>query len=158
MTTRAAVVTDRRFFMGMALVIAAVVFFGFAPTFYLRGWYHSEPLPSVFQIHGFVFTLWVVLFVTQTALVSARRTDLHRKLGVLGAVLAPLMLVLGYVAAITAARRGFTTPGLPPPLVFLAVPAMWDGRQTHPSRGPRRISFPGSFSWGELGGWSPPGC
>lgn len=123
MTTRAAVVTDRRFFMGMALVIAAVVLFGFAPTFYLRGWYHSEPLLSIFQIHGFVFTLWVVLFVTQTALVSARRTDLHRKLGVLGVVLAPLMLVLGYSAAITAARRGFATPGLPPPLVFLAVPA-----------------------------------
>ena len=95
---------------------------GFAPTFYLRGFYQPEPLQSVFHIHGLVFTVWVVLFVVQTALVSARRTDLHRRLGVLGGALALLMLVVGYQAAIAAARRGFSTPGLPPPLVFLAVP------------------------------------
>jgi hypothetical protein len=79
-------------------------------------------LQSVFHIHGLVFTSWVVLFVVQTSLVSARRTDLHRRLGVLGGVLALLMLGVGYQAAVTAARRGFSTPGLPPPLVFLAVP------------------------------------
>ena len=60
-----------------------------------------------------------MLFVVQTALVSARRTDIHRRLGVLGGALALLMLVVGYLAAIAAARRGFSTPGLPPPLVFL---------------------------------------
>ena len=32
------------------------------------------------------------------------------------------MLVVGYLAAVTAARRGFSAPGLPPPLVFLVVP------------------------------------
>ncbi len=108
--------------MGMALVIAAIVFAGFAPTFYLRAFYHTEPLQSVFQIHGLVFSAWVVLFVVQTALVSARRTDIHRRLGVVGGGLALLMLVVGYQAAVTAARRGFSTPGLPPPLVFFAVP------------------------------------
>lgn len=114
--------TEHRFFLWMALVIAAIVFVGFAPTFYLRAWYHTEALPSVFQVHGLVFTAWVVLYVAQTGLVSARRTDIHRRLGLAGGVLAVLMLVLGYGAAIAAARRGFSTPGLPPPLVFLAVP------------------------------------
>lgn len=113
---------DRRFFLGMAVAIALIVFVGFAPTFYLRGLYHPEPLASVFHIHGLVFTSWVVLFVVQTALVSARRTDIHRRLGLLGGALALLMLVVGYMAAVTAARRGFTTPGLPPPLVFFVVP------------------------------------
>jgi len=113
---------DRRFFLGMAVAIALIVFAGFAPTFYLRGLYHPEPLARVFQIHGLVFTSWVVLFLVQTALVSARRTDIHRRLGVLGGALAILMLVVGYAAAVTAARRGFSTPGLPPPLVFFAVP------------------------------------
>jgi hypothetical protein len=106
----------------MAIAIALVVFVGFAPTFYLRGYYHAEPLPKVFAIHGAVFSAWVVVFVVQIALVSARRTDVHRKLGVIGGVLAALMVVMGYQAAIAAARRGFQTPGLPPPLVFLAVP------------------------------------
>ena len=108
--------------MTMAVVIALVVFVGFAPTFYLRAFYHTDPLQSVFRVHGLVFSAWVVLFVVQTALVSARRTDIHRRLGVLGAALALLMLVMGYMAAVTAARRGFSTPGLPPPLVFFAVP------------------------------------
>lgn len=115
--------TEHRFFLAMAIAIATIVFVGFAPTFYLRGWYHTEALPSVFQVHGLVFTAWVVLYVAQTALVSMRRTDIHRRLGLLGGALALLMLVVGYTAAIAAARRGFVTPGLPPPLVFLAVPA-----------------------------------
>jgi hypothetical protein len=114
--------SDRPFFLTTAIVIALVVFAGFAPTYYLRGYFQSGALPPVFAVHGAVFSAWVVLFVVQAALVSARRTDIHRKLGVVGAVLAVLMLVVGYQAAIAAARRGFSTPGLPPPLVFLAVP------------------------------------
>lgn len=113
---------EHRFFLGMAVVIAAIVFAGFAPTYYLRHWYATEPLLTVFHVHGLVFTAWVVLYVVQTSLVSARRTDIHRRLGVFGGVLAVLMLVVGYTAAITAARRGFSNPGLPPPLVFLVVP------------------------------------
>lgn len=124
MTTQTVVapIHDRRFFMSMAVVIALIVFIGFAPTYYLRAFYRTDPLPSVFRVHGLVFSAWVVLFVVQTALVSARRTDIHRRLGVLGAALALLMLVVGYMAAVTAARRGFSAPGLPPPLVFFAVP------------------------------------
>jgi hypothetical protein len=123
-TTQTAVAPsyDRRFFMIMAMVIALVVFVGFAPTYYLRAFYHADPLPSLFRVHGLVFSAWIVLFVVQTALVSARRTDIHRRLGVLGAALALVMLVMGYLVAIAAARRGFSAAGLPPPLVFLAVP------------------------------------
>jgi len=121
-TPASAMRQDRRFFMSMAAAIAMIVFVGFAPTFYLRPMFTPEPLPPVFAIHGAVFTAWVLLFVVQTALVSARRTPVHRKLGVVGGLLAALMLVVGYMAAITAARRGFATPGLPPPLVFLAIP------------------------------------
>ena len=108
--------------MAMAAVIALVVFVGFAPTFYLRPMFHPEPLSSVFAIHGVIFTSWVVLYLVQTALVSARRVDLHRKLGTLGGVLGVVMIVVGYIAAVTAARRGFSMPGLPPPLVFFVVP------------------------------------
>lgn len=117
-----AVRTDRLFFSIMAGLIAAVVFVGFAPTFYLRGFYRDDALPTVFVAHGLVFTAWIVLFVTQTALISARRTPIHRRLGAAGAVLAALMIVMGYAAAVTAARHGFSVPGLPPPLIFFAVP------------------------------------
>jgi hypothetical protein len=56
----------------------------------------------------------------QVRLVAIRRTDLHRRLGVLGALLAALVVVAGTATSIAAARRGYT-PG-PPPLVFLAIP------------------------------------
>jgi hypothetical protein len=63
----------------------------------------------------------MLLFLTQTSLVAAGRTDIHRRLGVAGALLAPLLLVVGYLTAIESPRLGHTPPG-GPPLAFLAVP------------------------------------
>jgi len=44
-------------------------------------------------------------------------------------MLAPVMVVIGVLAAIDSARRGFTPPGGPPPLVFFVIPladlAVW---------------------------------
>ena len=63
------------------------------------------------------------MLVVQTSLVARGRTGVHRTIGPFGAVLAAAMVMLGIVAALTAARRptGFT--GVPaPPLQFLAVP------------------------------------
>jgi hypothetical protein len=73
-------------------------------------------------LHGVIFSSWLVLLITQTWLVAAKRTDLHRRLGVLGAILALLMIGVGLTLAIHAAKYGFQTPGLPPPLIFLVVP------------------------------------
>jgi hypothetical protein len=114
---------DRRFFTTVAAIIAAVVLVGFGPTFYLRPMFNpATPMRTVYYVHGAIFTVWVALFVTQAVLVSARRLDLHKKLGLAGVVLAVLMVVTGYAAAVTSARHGFRGEGLPPPLVFFAVP------------------------------------
>ena len=64
----------------------------------------------------------ILLFLTQTSLIAARRADLHRRLGVAGGLLAVLTLVVGYLTAVEGARRGVSPRGRPPPLVFLAVP------------------------------------
>lgn len=115
-------IRDRRFFLGMAIAIALVVFVGFAPTYYLRPLFQSTPLAPVFHAHGLVFTAWIALLIVQSGLVSARRTDLHRRIGPIGGLVGLLMLGVGYAAAMHAARNGFSVPGLPPPLVFLVVP------------------------------------
>ena len=73
-------------------------------------------------MHGLIFTAWFVLLVTQTLLVARRRTDLHRRLGWVGAVLIVAMIVAGLTVAVWSARRGFTPPGGPPPLVFFVIP------------------------------------
>ncbi len=113
---------DHRFFTGMALVIALTAFVGFAPSYYLRGFSAAAPLTTLVHLHGALATSWILLFLAQTSLVSAGRTDLHRRVGTGGVVIAILFVVVGYFTAITAARNGVSPPGGPPPLGFLAVP------------------------------------
>jgi hypothetical protein len=112
---------DSIFFSGMALAMAAVVFTGFAPTWFLRFYFQPpEVLSPLRVIHGIAFTLWVVLFIAQTSLVASNCRDIHRKLGWWGAGLAIVMLVLGWMAAVDTLRRGTTpVPGLSPASFFV---------------------------------------
>ena len=96
---------DRPFYTGMAIAAAVVVFAGFAPTYFLRASYQSTPLPTYLQVHGFLFTTWIALFIAQTSLVAARRTNVHRRLGWAMAALAVVMVVVGTAAGIWSMRR-----------------------------------------------------
>jgi hypothetical protein len=87
---------DHVFFSGTALLIPITVFVGFAHTYYLAGLVRA-PLPSlIVHLHGAAFSCWILLLVTQTSLVAARRVDIHRRLGIAGFSLACLMVVLGF--------------------------------------------------------------
>ncbi len=113
---------DRVFYTGMALAAVAAVLLGFARTYYLRPRFQDTSLPFYLHVHGAAFSAWIALFLAQTSLVAARRTDLHRRLGLTGAVLAAIMVVVGVTAAILSGRRtiaaGFETEALS----FLTVP------------------------------------
>ena len=111
---------ERLFFSGMTVAFAVVVFIGFAPTYFLRSLSDRPPLPWLVHVHGALFSAWILLLLVQTTLVAAKRTDLHRVLGVGGGVLAVLMIPVAYVVAISAARRfAAADPGT---LKFLIVP------------------------------------
>jgi hypothetical protein len=114
-------VRNDRFYTGASLAILTAVFVGFAPTYYLKGYFHAAPLPLLVQVHGLVFTGWILLFLTQTSLIAGRRIDLHRRLGLGGAVLAGLLVVLGLTTAIVSARRNVAA-GNTGALTFLAIP------------------------------------
>jgi len=89
---------DHYFFSSMALLMLLSVFVGFAPSYFLAGIFRA-PLPSlIVHIHGAAFTAWILLLVTQTSLVAAGRTDIHRRLGIAGFLLGSLMVVLGVMA------------------------------------------------------------
>ncbi len=113
--------SDRLFYLGSSLAIVVVVFVGFAPTYYLRERFHPEPLSILVQLHGFVFTSWILLFLIQTSLIAGRLTYLHRRLGLGGAVLAGVVVVLGFTTAIVSARRNYAA-GHAEALTFLAIP------------------------------------
>ena len=113
----------RRFYVGMAIAVLITVFVGFSRSYFLKTYYGTPELSLLLHLHGLVFTSWVLLFLAQTSLVATGRTDLHRKLGVGGAVLAALLLVMGTTTAILRVKGGGSSP-IPgvPPLSFLAVP------------------------------------
>lgn len=114
--------TDRNFFVIMALAMAATVAVGFGPTFYLKPVMASPPLTPSVWVHGVLFTGWIALLVTQASLVAKGRVEIHMRLGMLGVLLAIMMVVVGLLTAIQSARLGRVPPGAPPPLVFLAIP------------------------------------
>ena len=102
---------DHVFFFTMSLLMLATVFFGFARTYYLAGVFHA-PLPSlIIHVHGAAFSCWILLLVTQTSLVSAGRTDLHRRLGIAGFLLGCFMVVAGVLAATDSLARAAGPPG-----------------------------------------------
>jgi hypothetical protein len=119
---------DRVFYGGMAVAMALTVFAGFAPTYYLRSWVDapvtisgSTQLAPLTQLHGSLFSAWVLFFLVQTALVAGRRVSLHRQLGVAGVLLAAAMVVVGIMTSLESAARGGGPPGIDP-LAFLIIP------------------------------------
>jgi len=102
---------DNLFFFGMAGVALIAVLVGFARTYFLAGLFRA-PLPNLLvHIHGAAFTFWIIFFITQISLVTARRVDLHRRLGLLGFVLAIVMILLGTVTASDRLARHVAQPG-----------------------------------------------
>lgn len=113
--------TDERwFFAAMAGVIGIATFVGFAPTYYLAPIFAGKPLSLLLHVHGIVFTAWIVLYIAQTGLITAGRTDIHRIVGPAAAGLAVIMVPLGVATAIltkqVAAAHHLTLQG--PPLIF----------------------------------------
>ena len=118
--TRSHAVADRRFYLTMATASAALIFSGFARSYYLSAHFPASPkLSLLVHVHGAVFTAWVLYFIVQTALIAIRKPALHRSLGIFGAILGCAMIVLGLTVAFTAMRLNHGTPFIPPETTFL---------------------------------------
>jgi hypothetical protein len=96
---------DRRFYLGAGLVASGLVFWGFAPTYYLKLLFGSPALSTRLHIHGAIMSSWLVLFFAQACLISARRVDLHRRLGLAGVAIAILVVIVGSTTTFNAAAR-----------------------------------------------------
>jgi hypothetical protein len=89
-----------RYFQGMSILLLLIVLTGFSRTFFLRAFFQVPPIAPHIYAHALVMTAWFTLLVVQTSLVAAHRTDLHRRLGILGAVLAVAVAGLSLVTAL----------------------------------------------------------
>jgi len=96
-------VIRNRFYSAVALALAALVFVGFARTFYFRAWFDVPPTTMLLILHGIAFTAWFALFVIQTRLIAAQNYRTHMQLGIAGIIIAIAVVILGYATAVVSA-------------------------------------------------------
>jgi len=127
MATLAATVAPRRanaeerFFMTSAVAMAIVTVAGFAFNALMgRSTIFS---PFAVHIHGVLFMSFLVLYVTQNALVATGNVAVHKKLGRVLAVLVPAMIVAALYVIVGMLRRG-AVPFFFTPIYFLAMDVM----------------------------------
>jgi hypothetical protein len=97
-------IVRRNFFVFMALLVAAIVAFGFGHTINAKLIHPPFPRPPILYVHVTLFTSWVLLFITQTTLVHAGNVGWHRRVGAFGIALGCAIPIVGTLTAITMTR------------------------------------------------------
>lgn len=90
---------SRYFYFSRALLRAGLAVWAFSDTIDAHLLHAKPPRPLLLWFHGAVFTAWIVLFIVQSALVRMRKVRVHRTLGWLGAALAAIMVVSGFMVS-----------------------------------------------------------
>ncbi|HET7130677.1 MAG TPA: hypothetical protein VFJ95_00460 [Gammaproteobacteria bacterium] len=88
-----------KLYVGVALLIAAIVFVGFSPSFYgtfVQGVAH----PWIIHVHAAVYVGWLVLLFAQAVLAARGQIAVHRKVGNFGIAYGALVWVLGLIVAV----------------------------------------------------------
>jgi FtsH-binding integral membrane protein len=113
---------DKYFYFAMSLLFAAIVVAGFSRTVNQNLLHPAVPRPFLLWIHAAAFTLWIVFYILQSALVRVRKVKLHRLLGWFGAGLAAIMVPLGFTIAIIMGRFDKHVIHIADANTFLSVP------------------------------------
>ena len=110
---------DRNFFLFMVALIWLGILMGFVPEIidHIRG--GKPPFPIVVHVHGVIFVSWLLLLTTQILLIRFGRASVHKTLGIIGAMLAGAMIVIGPVTAVVVDYLHFGTKDSDPS--FLAI-------------------------------------
>jgi hypothetical protein len=126
----------------MSLFLLALVLIGFAPTLYLRSFFPIPPVPPYLYVHGAILTAWFVWLAAQTSLVRSGRISTHRKMGVVGGVIALGVAFAGPMATMGVVRRA------------RAAGARWDTDMSlvlgPAMKGVKAMDFISSVVWGNL--------
>lgn len=101
----------RAYFVVFALAIAALVLTGFGRTFFLPLARRTFSAPWFVYVHGALFLTWIVLLLSQSALVVRRRTRAHLRVGRVAFAIVPLMVGSGVVVAIWSSARDLSRGG-----------------------------------------------
>ncbi len=98
----------RYLYAGFTFLLLVLMLVGFQ-LFYLHGRAFPDrpltpPIRNLILVHGVSATLWMVLIIVQSLLISRNRHKLHMKLGMSGVVLAAIVTISGIAVAFGSAR------------------------------------------------------
>ena len=99
---------SRYFYFCTSFVIAGLAVWGFSHTVDARLLHANPPRPLLLWFHGAIFSAWIALFITQSALVRVHKLTVHRALGWFGATLAATMVVSGFIVSVVMLRFDMT--------------------------------------------------
>lgn len=89
------------FYVTMAAIFAAIAFGGFFMTYWVQVARGTFVGPPMLHLHGLLFSLWTLFFLSQALLVRTGRLRSHKTWGLAGIALATAMLFTGLTVAIS---------------------------------------------------------
>jgi hypothetical protein len=114
----------RKFYVAIAVVMIAMIFIGFWPSYYgplIRG---ASEAPWILHVHGAIFIGWMFILVAQVFLAATGRVRQHRAVGnfgiALGSVVFAMGLLVSFVAPVMTYHAGTRT--LDEAASFLLIP------------------------------------
>jgi hypothetical protein len=88
-----------KIYVGLALMIAAIVLVGFSRSFY--GTFFADAAhPWIIHVHAAVYVGWLALLIAQAALAARGDIATHRRVGNFGIAYGGLVWVLGLIVSI----------------------------------------------------------
>ncbi len=89
-----------RFFLAMSGLLLLILLVGFSRTLYLRLFFEVPPIPAYLHVHGATVTAWFIWLIVQASLVNVNRVNVHRRIGMLGAVIGAAVIPAGLMATL----------------------------------------------------------
>ena len=110
---------DRNAFLLFTALVWVGVLSGFGTDSFEHVSKHGLDYPLIVHFHAVAFVGWLVLFTVQVSLIRSGRPDIHRRLGMAGAVLAAIMVLLGPATALVVDAAAFTAKGRTPEFLIV---------------------------------------
>jgi hypothetical protein len=89
------------FYVGVSLLIVAIVLAGFAPSFY-RMAVDNQPRPWIMHVHAGIYLGWLALLVFQAVLAARGKIAAHRRVGTFGIGYGALVWIVGVIVSFVA--------------------------------------------------------
>ena len=92
---------DRWIYVFTAASLVVIVFAGFIPDSFMKvaavGAGERPPFPAILHVHAVLMGSFLLLLLAQTVLVATGRRNGHMQLGIVATVLAPAIVITGFI-------------------------------------------------------------